>query len=124
MRIVGVEPEGAAKMTRSLAAGHPVTLDSVSSIADGLITVRPGDITFAHVRKFVDEVVTVNDAQLAAAVAWLFRNARLVVEPSGAATTAAIMAGLGGIAESKGPVVAVVSGGNVAPELFAKYLTT
>jgi threonine dehydratase len=124
VRIVGVEPEGAPKMTRSLAAGHPVTLESSASIADGLMNLRPGNITFEHVQAFVDEAVMVSEAQIAAAVAWLFRNARLVVEPSGAVTAAAIMAGLGGAAEAKGPVVAVVSGGNVASEAFAKYLTT
>jgi threonine dehydratase len=122
VRVVGVEPEGAPKMSRSLAAGRPVTLESVSSIADGLIAVRPGDLTFAHVRAFVDEMVTVSDAEIAAAVAWLFRYARLVVEPSGAATTAAAMAGLAGIPESRGPVVAVVSGGNVAPDVFARCI--
>jgi threonine dehydratase len=74
------------------------------------------------VKQFVDEVVTVSDEAIAKAVAWLAGNARLVVEPSGAATTAAIMLGLGHIDPSKGPVVAIVSGGNVAPEAFAKYL--
>ena len=123
VRIVGVEPAGAPKMSKSLAAGQPVTLEASKSIADGLMNLRPGDITFAHVQKFVDQVVTVSDDDIAKAVGWLARNARLVVEPSGAATTAAIMLGLGGIDPSKGPVVAVVSGGNVAPEAFAKYLT-
>ena len=122
VRIVGVEPQGAPKMSKSLAAGHPITLESSKSIADGLMNLRPGDITFAHVKQFVDEVVTVSDDDIAKAVAWLSRNARLVVEPSGAATTAAIMLGLGHIDPTKGPVVAIVSGGNVAPEAFAKYI--
>jgi threonine dehydratase len=122
VRVVAVEPEGAPKMTRSLAAGRPTTLESSSTIADGLMNLRPGDITFEHVRAFVDEVVTVSDAAIATAVGWLARHARLVVEPSGAATTAAIMVGLGGADPSSGPVVAVVSGGNVAPEAFAKYV--
>jgi threonine dehydratase len=122
VRVVAVEPEGAPKMTRSLAAGHPVTLESSSTIADGLMNLRPGSITFEHVRAFVDEVVTVSDEAIAKAVGWLSRHARLVVEPSGAATTAAVMMGLGGADPSRGPVVAIVSGGNVAPEAFAKYL--
>ena len=122
VRVVAVEAEGAAKMKRSIEAGQPVTLDAVATIADGLMPVRPGDITFAHARQFVDEFVTVSDAQIAAAVAWLFRNARLVVEPSGAATTAAILAGLGHTDPASGSIVAVVSGGNVAPEAFAAYL--
>ena len=124
VRIVGVEPTGAPKMSKSLEAGHPITLPSTKSIADGLMNMRPGDITFAHVKQFVDEVVTVSDEDIAKAVGWLSRNARLVVEPSGAATTAAVMLGLGHIDPSKGPVVAVVSGGNVAPEAFAKYVSS
>jgi threonine dehydratase len=122
VRIVAVEPEGAPKMTRSIAAGQPVTLPSSRSIADGLMNLRPGDITFAHIRKFVDEVVTVSEGDIAASVGWLFRHARLVVEPSGAVTTAAVALGLGNIDPRQGPVVAVVSGGNVAPEAFAKYV--
>jgi threonine dehydratase len=123
VRIVAVEPEGAPKMTTSLAAGQPTTLPSSKSIADGLMNLRPGDITFAHIRQFVDEVVTVSEDAIAANVAWLFRNARLVVEPSGAVTTAAVALGLGHADPGKGPVVAVVSGGNVAPDAFAKYVT-
>jgi threo-3-hydroxy-L-aspartate ammonia-lyase len=123
VRVVAVEPEGAPKMSRSLAAGHPITLESSATIADGLMNLRPGTITFKHVQTFVDEVVTVSDEAIAKAIAWLSRNARLVVEPSGAATTAAVMLGLGGVDLSRGPVVAIVSGGNVAPEALAKYLT-
>jgi threonine dehydratase len=122
VRIVAVEPEGAPKMTKSRAAGQPVTLPSSASIADGLMNLRPGNITFAHVQAFVDEVVMVNETAIANAVGWLFRNARLVVEPSGAVTTAAVALGLGNADLTKGPVVAVVSGGNVAPEAFAKYV--
>jgi threonine dehydratase len=123
VRVIGVEPEGAPKMTRSLEAGQPVTLEKTSSIADGLMSIRPGDLTFAHVKKFVDEVLLVPDDAIARAVAWLFRNARLVVEPSGAITTAAAMLGLGNVDPSRGAVVAVVSGGNVEPEKYARYIT-
>lgn len=122
VRIVAVEPAGAPKVSTSLAAGKPTTLPSSKSIADGLMNLRPGDITFAHIQKFVDEVVTVSEEDIAANVAWLFRNARLVVEPSGAVTTAAVALGLGHVDLTTGPVVAVVSGGNVAPEAFAKYV--
>jgi threo-3-hydroxy-L-aspartate ammonia-lyase len=123
IRVVGVEPEGAPKMKRSLEAGHVVTLDKTDSIADGLLTVRPGDLTFEHVRAFIDEVVTVPDDEMVRAIGWLFRNARLVVEPSGAVTVAALMRNLGGIAPSRGPVVAIVSGGNVEPEQYARYIS-
>jgi threonine dehydratase len=123
VRVIGVEPEGAPKMSRSLEAGHPVTLESTASIADGLMSIRPGDLTFAHVSKFVDTVVVVPETAIVQAVAWLFRNARLVVEPSGAVTIAAIMQGLGGLDQSTGAVVAVVSGGNVEPSRYAAYIT-
>ena len=122
VRIVAVEPVGAPKMTKSLEAGQPITLPSSKSIADGLMNLRPGDITFAHIREFVDEVVMISEADIAETVGWLFRHARLVVEPSGAVTTAAVALGLGNVDLTKGPVVAVVSGGNVAPEAFAKYV--
>jgi threo-3-hydroxy-L-aspartate ammonia-lyase len=121
-RIVGVEPVGAPKMTMSLAAGHPVTLAKTGSVADGLMTSRPGDITFAHVQARVDECVTIEDAAILDAVRWLFRNARLVVEPSGAITVAAALAhGAGAIATGE-RVVAVLSGGNVEAGLFAKII--
>jgi threonine dehydratase len=123
VRVIGVEPEGAAKMSRSLEAGAPVTLEKAGSIADGLITVRPGDLTFEHVRAFVDEVVTVPDTEMVRAIAWLFRHARLVVEPSGAVTTAAVMLGRGHIDATAGPVVAIVSGGNVEAAKYAEYIT-
>ncbi len=84
------------------------------------MNLRPGNITFAHIQKFADEVVTVGEDDIAQAVAWLFRHAKLVVEPSGAVTTAAARLGLG---HAKGTVVAVVSGGNVAPEAFTRYIT-
>lgn len=116
VRVVGVEPSGAARMSASLAAQHPVTLERATSIADGLLTLRPGDLTFAHVRAFVDDVVTVNDDAMIEAVRWLFQEARLVAEPSGAAAvSAALRAGVPG-------AVAVVSGGNVDPAAYASYI--
>jgi threonine dehydratase len=123
VRIVGVEPEGAPKMTRSLAAGRPVTLERAASVADGLVPVRPGDLTFEHVRAFVDEIVTVSDEVVIRAVVWLYRCAHLVVEPSGAAAVAALLAGLGGVDPGLGPVVAIISGGNVEPDAYARYIT-
>jgi threonine dehydratase len=106
-------------MTASRSAGHPVTLPSTASIADGLLSVRPGDITFAHVEAFVDDVVTVDDREIAAAVKWLFDNANVVAEPSGAASVAAVLRHGADIAPG---IVAVISGGNVAPEDYAKYI--
>ena len=119
VRIVGVEPDGAPKMSRSRAAGHPITLESVASIADGLLAVRPGDLTFEHVQKLVDDVITVSDDQITAAVRWLFGEANLVAEPSGAAAVAGAFAQ----GSSDGASVAVVSGGNVEPAAYAEYIT-
>jgi len=121
-RIVGVEPSGAPKMSTSLAAGEPVTLATTRTIADGLMAVRPGDLTFAHVRALVDEVMTIDDEAIVDALRWLFAEAKLVVEPSGAITVAAGLTGRGRAGD--GPAVAVLSGGNIAPEAFAKYVTT
>jgi threonine dehydratase len=119
VRVIGVEPAGAAKMAASRAAGHPVKLDTTSSIADGLLPLRPGDLTFAHVQAFVDDIVTVTDAEIGAAVGWLHREAGIVAEPSGATALAAVLRG-GGPASG---VVAVISGGNVSPEDHARFLT-
>jgi threonine dehydratase len=119
VRIIGVEPAGAARMTASLTAGHRVALDRSASIADGLLTLEPGELTFAHVQAHVDEIVTVDDESIRAAVCWLFRHAKLVAEPSGAASVAAVLAKGGGVAPG---TVAIVSGGNVVPAQFAAVL--
>ncbi|MBA2301535.1 MAG: threonine/serine dehydratase [Acidobacteria bacterium] len=113
VRVIGVEPAGAAAMKASLAAGHAVTLPKTESVADGLMPVRPGDLTFAHAQRFVDDVITVEDDQIIDAVLWLFTKAKVVAEPSGAATVAAA---LGGTVSSAGRLVAIVSGGNIGLE--------
>jgi threonine dehydratase len=120
-RIVGVEPEGAPKMRNSLDAGHPVTLSHIDTIADGLKPVRPGDITFAHVSRLVDDVVTVTDQSIRDAVLWCYRR-RLVVEPSGAATLAGLLSGRVPLADS-GDTIAILSGGNLDPELLQQWIS-
>ena len=106
-------------MKRSLEAGEVQTLEGSKSIADGLMAARPGDLNFAHVQRFVDRIDTVSDDQIAAAVRWLFLRAKIVAEPSGAATVAAA---LRDDASYDGPVVAIVSGGNLDPGDLSKYL--
>ncbi len=118
-RVIGVEPEGAPKMTVSRAAGHPVTLPKTASIADGLLSIRPGDLTFAHVQALVDDVLTVSEREIEAAVKWLFDHAKVVAEPSGAVGVAAVLRQR----PAADGVVAIVSGGNVSPEDYAKYIT-
>jgi threonine dehydratase len=112
-RVVGVEPEGAAKMSASLRAGEPVTLPATASIADGLLPARPGDLTFAIVRDMVAEVVTVPDGAIREAALLLLREERLLVEWSGAVGVAALLAGK--VRTGGGPVVVVLSGGNCDP---------
>jgi len=115
--VIGVEPVGAAAMKASVDAGHAVTLAKTESVADGLMPVRPGDLTFAHVQRFVDRVVTVEDEAIVEAVVWMFVEAKIVAEPSGAATVAAARA-----MTFEGPVVAIVSGGNVDPDRFDSFI--
>jgi threonine dehydratase len=116
-RIVAVEPAGAAKLSAALAAGEPRTLERTESIADGLLTRSIGGFTFPIIRLVVREAVQVTENEIAEAVRFLYREAGLRVEPSGAVTTAAVLAGR---ARLDGPTVLVVSGGNVDPELFQR----
>jgi threonine dehydratase len=114
----GVEPAGAPKLYKSLAAGHVVRLQNTQSVADGLITLNVGEIPFAELtreRERIRGVVLVEDDSIRAAVQFLWRTARLAVEPSGAATTAAL---LGGAVPRGKTTVLVVSGGNVDPSLL------
>ena len=114
----GVEPIGAPKLHRSLAEGKVIRLDGTRSIADGLITLNVGDIPFAELtreRERIRGVVLVDDDGIRAAVRFLWRTAKLAVEPSGAATTAALLAGL--VPRGRSTVL-VVSGGNVDPTLL------
>ncbi len=116
----GVEPAGAPKLQRSLAAGAPVRLERTASVADGLITLTVGAVPFAELarqRERVRGVVLVEDDSIREAVHYLWRTCRLAVEPSGAATTAAWLSGA--IQPSgEGPAVLVVSGGNVDRSLL------
>jgi len=117
-RVWGVEPAGAPKLTRSLAAGRPVRLDRTASLADGLITLGVGAVPFAHLTAQRDRlagVVLVDDEGLREAVQFLWRQGHLAVEPSGAATTAALRSGA---VRPVPPTVLVVSGGNVDPALL------
>lgn len=114
----GVEPAGAPKLYKSLAAREVIKLQNTESIADGLITLNVGNVPFAELtreRERIRGVVLVDDDSIRAAVQFLWRTCRLAVEPSGAATTAALLAG----AVPRGrTTVLVVSGGNVDPSLL------
>jgi threonine dehydratase len=109
-RVIGIEPAGAPKLSRARAAGFPVTLERSVSLADGLLAIEVGHLPFAHHQAFLDEVVTVDDGALRAAMRFLLDRMKLVTEPSGAITVAALLEGL---VRPTGPTVAVLSGGNV-----------
>jgi len=119
-RIAGVEPVGAAAMTESLAAGRPVTLDHIDTIADGLAPPFVGDLNFPLVRDHVAQVVTVTDDQIRAAMVLLMERAKLFAEPPGAAGLAGLLAGE--IPFSAGAkVVCVISGGNADLARFGDW---
>ena len=119
VRLVGVQAEGAAAYPQSLAAGRPVPLTSMSTIADGIAVGEPGALTFEHISTQVDDIVTVSEEALSRALLLCLERSKLVVEPAGAAGVAAVME------EPRGfepPVVVVVSGGNIDPILLLRLL--
>jgi len=118
IRVLGVEPEAGDDVRRSLERGERVRIEVPRTIADGLQTTAPGELTFEIVRRLVDEVVTVTDAQLVDAMRFLFERLKLVVEPSGAAGVAAVLGG----AVQGARIGVVLSGGNVGAERFAALL--
>lgn len=119
--VVGVEPDLAADTAASLAAGHRVDWsieDRNRTIADGLRS-QPSELTFAHLQRVLDGVITVSENDIRAAVREIALRARLVTEPSGATALAAYR----NHQTPQGPTVVVVSGGNVEPNLLAEILT-
>ncbi|MFI1222614.1 MULTISPECIES: threonine ammonia-lyase [unclassified Streptomyces] len=119
IRIVGVQAEGAACYPPSLAAGHPVSLDFPATMADGIKVGRPGDVPYRLVAELVDEVRTVTEDELSSALLLCLERAKLVVEPAGASPVAALLSDPKAF---RGPVVAVLSGGNVDPLLMQRIL--
>ena len=121
VRLIGVEPEGAAAMRVALDAGKPVPLDSIKTIADGLAAPIAGTRGLDICRRLVEDVVVISDATIADGMRFLAERAKLVAEPAGAAATAALLAGR--VSVRKGDhVVAIVSGGNVDRARFAELL--
>lgn len=118
-RVVGVEPVGAATMGAALAAGRCVPLASVATMADGIAVKAACPLTLRHVQALVDLMVTVTEEEISGALLLLLERAKAVVEPAGAAALAAVLAGKVG---GQGPVVVVLSGGNVDPQLLIKII--
>ncbi len=119
VRIVAAQATGAAAFPGSLAAGRPVALPSMRTMADGIAIGCPGEVTFPHVRDLVDDVLTVDEEALSRALLLCLERAKLVVEPAGAAAVAAVLADPTAF---EPPVVAVVSGGNIDPLLLGKLV--
>ena len=118
-RVVGVEPATAPKLSRARAAGGPVDIGPTQGLADGLLAVRVGDVPFAHHERYIDDVVTIDDEALPPAMRALLDRVKVVAEPSGAITLAALMTGAVQPARD-GDTVAVLSGGNIEwPGLLA-----
>ena len=121
VRIVGVQAEGAAAYPGSLAAGHPVALSTMATMADGIAIGRPGAVPFALIQRHVDDVVTVSEELISRALLFLLERAKLVVEPAGAVGVAALLDD-GIAAMLRPPVVAVLSGGNIDPLLMMRVI--
>ena len=117
--VVGAQAAEAAAYPASLAAGHPVALTRMATMADGIAVGRPGDVPFAIVAEHVDRIVTVTEADLSRALVLMLERAKLVVEPAGAAAVAAVMADPTAF---EAPVVVVLSGGNVDPLVLHRVL--
>ena len=118
VRVIGVEPEQAAAVSESLAAGHPVAPSRLDSVADGLAAPYTRPFTLALIQRHVDEVRTVSDVAIIEALRATALRARLVVEPAGAAAVAALLADPA-IAR---PVVAILSGGNLDGQRLSTWL--
>jgi threonine dehydratase len=119
VRVVGVEAAGAPTMVASLQAGQCVRLDRLQTMADGIALKSPSPLTLAHVQAHVDDVVLVSEEEISQALLLLLERAKAVVEPSGATALAAVLAARVG---GDGPVVALLSGGNIDPLLLTKVI--
>jgi threonine dehydratase len=119
IRVVGVQAANAAAYPASLAAGSPQKLDHMSTMADGIAVGLPGEIPFEIVEQYVDEIMTVTEDQLSSAALLLLERAKMVVEPAGAAATAAVMAWP---TKFEAPVAVVLSGGNVDSLLLLRII--
>ncbi|WP_460801173.1 threonine ammonia-lyase [Microbacterium sp. GXF6406] len=120
IRVIGVQAENAAAMTPSLAAGEPVEIVTKPTIADGILVAQPGGVPFEIIQDLVDDVITVTDDDIARALLVLLEQSRVVVEPAGAVSVAAILAGK---VEDTGKTLCVLSGGNIDPLLMQRVVS-
>ncbi|GAB4012217.1 threonine ammonia-lyase [Nocardioides ultimimeridianus] len=121
-RVIGVQAAGAAAIPPSLDAGHPIRLDRMSTMADGIAVGRPGAFTLPLVEAYVDQIRTVSEESLSRGVLALVEREKLVVEAAGAAAAAGLADLLDAGERLPGPVVVVLSGGNIDPLLLGKVI--
>ncbi len=120
IRVIGVQAANAAAYPVSLAAGEPTAITMSPTIADGIAVSKPGALNFAIIRETVDEVVTVDENDIARAMLVLLERAKLVVEPAGAVGVAAILTGA---VTATGPTVVILSGGNIDPLIMERVIS-
>lgn len=121
VRIVGVEPEGAPVVTRSLVAGYPVTIEKITTVADGLSAPFAAPTSQRLIERYVDDVVLVTDEEILDALRLILERTKMLVEPAGAAAVAALIAGKAG-ADQGSRTIATLSGGNVDFETLKRLL--
>ena len=119
VRVIGVQAAGAAGMKASMEAGQVVELDSAKTIADGIAVKKPGQLTFELCSRYVDEIVTVDDDEIAQAILLLMERGKMVAEGAGAASVAAIMSRKFDVS---GKVAAVISGGNIDVTMISRII--
>lgn len=120
VRVIGVQAANSAPYPLSLANGTPTEITIMPTIADGIAVSKPGELNFEIVRTMVDEVVTVEDDEIAKALLVILERAKLVVEPAGAVAVAAILSGK---VKNAGRTVAILSGGNIDPLVMERIIS-
>ncbi|HNM98604.1 MAG TPA: threonine ammonia-lyase, partial [Marmoricola sp.] len=119
VKVIGVQAQAAAAWPESISQGHPVQLQAMATLADGIAVAQPGDLCFEQVQRYVDDIVTVSDDLIARASVQLMERAKMVVEPAGATGVAALLDHSQRFAT---PTVCVLSGGNIDPLLIGKMI--
>ncbi|MGO9776818.1 MAG: threonine ammonia-lyase [Terracidiphilus sp.] len=120
IRVIGVEPEKLPSMLRAREAGAPVTLNAEATVADGIAVRRVGDLTLPLVSRYVDEIVTVDDEEIASAILMLLEHEKTLAEGAGAAALAALLQSKTNLRQRR--TVVLVSGGNIDVTLLAKII--
>lgn len=120
IKVYGVQAEGAPSMYESIKQGKIVTLDSVSTVADGIQVKEPGEHTFEYIKKYVDDIVTVSDDEICSAILKLIETQKMIAEGAGAAPLAAVMFNKLPVKGKK--VVCIVSGGNIDVTILSRVI--